>query len=905
MPLIRPGIRKLLHLALRRSDRSVRDVDEEIASHLALRAQQFEARGMTPQAARAEALRRFGPPSSARRHLMHAATYRERRMSVLEKLTTIRHDVAYAIRQLRRSPGFTVAAVALLAIGIGANATMFGVVDRLFLQPPPGIADAGRVKTINLHHRSSVFGEYIASSFSYPFFTELRSGATAFDHLTAWFGPRPLALGRGTQAQQVQGTAVSADYFTTFGVRPARGRFFATNEVAEPVGKRVAVISYGYWQSAFGGAADVVGKPLDLGGSPFTIIGVAAKDFSGATLNATDVWVPVTAAQGLFPFIRPGTLASRGSLWIRIVGHLRPGASPALAAAQVTTLRRADARQPGGGGDTTGVAVLGSLVPGQAPTLRPQPANQVAKLVFAVSILVLLIACANLANLLLARALRRQREIAVRLALGVSRARLIRLLLAESMTLAALGGAAALAVAWFGERLVSAVLYVNRTPLDSGVDGRLVAFTAAIAVVTGLVTGLIPAVRMSRADLTGALKQGPREGAQRSHARTALLLTQGALTALLLVGTGLFVRSLQQINNLNLGFDLDHVMYVDVNVDGMGYTAPERAAVFNRLLADAQAMPGVASAALTVGSPFNNSYAVSFSIPGRKKLPELPDGGPYIYSVSPSFFRTMGTRIVQGRDFTEADLGDHRVAIVNETMARVYWPGTSPLGQCLVVDTAKDCTEVVGVAASSRRQRVVADTTLQFFVPITHAPSYYADERMLIVRSVADASAAADAIRRQLQRAEPNLPYVSVQSMAQIVAPQLRSWRLGARMFGLFGVLALLLGTLGAYSVLSYSVAQRTHEMGVRMALGARVADVVRLIVRQALAVSALSIVVGLALALAGGRFVRDLLFKVSPHDPAVFVGVGVVLLLTALLASVIPAMRASRTDPMAALRTE
>jgi predicted permease len=903
--MIRPGVRRFFRLAVWRTRLRAREVDDEIRFHLEQRAAQLaREQGLTPAEARAEALRLFGGLNEARPRLMAAAREREAHMRRGELLDSVRQDVTYAVRQLRRSPGFALAAVITLALGIGANATMFGVIDRLLLRPPAHVVDPARVMYLS-YVRTFDGRTDDQEAFSYPLYRDLRE-TRAFEHVAA-YSRTSLALGRGPDARRVRAMRVSANYFMTLGVRPALGRLFVAEDDGNPVAPTVAVLGYGFWQSHFGGDAGVLGRSLPLGDGRYTIIGVAPERFVGLGQSAVDLWIPLTAGVDAEDLVNWNK--GRQAFWLRVIGRLRPGVTPAAARADASaTLRAGDERA---GVSPTWIAernpriALISALPRRARANDPDA--KVSLLLGAVSLLVLLLACANVANLLLARGIRRRREIAVRLALGIGRRRLLRLLVLESLVLAALGGVAAVVVAKWGGELVRRVLFAGIDWVDSPVDARVLAYTALAALATGLLAGLAPALQASNPELTGALKEGAREGrVHRSRGRRALLLVQAALTVVLLVGTGLFVRSLRRIEALPLGMDVDRVLVATVSLSGTSYKPAEIRDIYRRLEEAARAMPGVRSAAIGTSLPFSTAWSEEVRVPGRDSLPLTKSGGPYFNAVSPDFFDAIGTRVLRGRGFTAADRGGRqRVAVVNETLARLWWPNESPLGKCMKVggDTMP-CAEIVGVVENARRFQVLEDESVQFFIPIEHAPS---DLRpgALFVRPTGDPAALLGPLRRVLQSAVPNLPYVSVEPFRDQVSPQTRSWRLGATMFGAFGLLALVLAAVGLYGVLAYDVNQRMHEMGVRVALGAQGRDVSRLVVGEGLRIVVLGGAMGFGIAVAAGRFVKPLLFQTSPQEPAVFVVVGVVVLVVALLATVIPAWRAGRVDPVVALRVE
>jgi predicted permease len=421
-----------------------------------------------------------------------------------------------------------------------------------------------------------------------------------------------------------------------------------------------------------------------------------------------------------------------------------------------------------------------------------------------------------------------------------------------------------------------------------------------------VVSGLVPALQASRPDLAVALKAGEREGAyQRSAVRSALLIGQTGLTLVLLVGAGLFVRSLKNVLGLDLGVDTRHLLVATVDTRSAGYTWAETILLYQRMLERAQRLPGIEQAALSLGGPFGSSFAFTVRVSGRDSVPFLKSGGPYYNAVTPGFFATLGTRIVRGRGFTDADhRGAGKVAVLGQTMSRLLWPGHDALGQCIKLGEDSTCTQVVGIAADARRYQLLEDPQMQFYVPLDQDEGRYS-RRTLFLRTSLEPHATAEMVRRALASLAPDLPYVNVQSVQDAVEPQLRPWRLGATVFGLFGGLALLLAAFGLYGMLAYTVAQRSQEMGVRIALGAEASDVVGLVVRQGLRVVAIGLGLGLTVALAASRAVASLLYGVKPDDPLVLAVAALVLVVAALVASYFPARRATRVDPVVALRSE
>jgi putative ABC transport system permease protein len=518
-------------------------------------------------------------------------------------------------------------------------------------------------------------------------------------------------------------------------------------------------------------------------------------------------------------------------------------------------------------------------------------------------VIVLLIACANVANLLLARALRRRKEIAVRLALGVSRARLLAQLFTESVVLALLGGLAGLLVAEWGGAVLRAQFLAKSSQVSVMGDGRTLIFVGVAAVGAGLLTGLAPALQAWRVDVAGHLKAGAREGAvQRSRTRVALLVLQAALSVVLLVGAGLFVRSLRHVRVIPLGYDVDPVLLVDLNMRGVQLDSAHRIVLRHELLAAAQAIPGVERASRQLTVPFWNTWNLDLHVAGIDSVQRL--GEFDLNAVTPEYFSTLGTRLLRGRGI-EAQDGEQapRVMVVSQAMAKALWPSRDPIGQCVRVgaDTVP-CTYVVGVAENIKSQQLGDDPGLFYYLS---EPQWHPEQGGLFLRTRGQAARYAENIRRRLQQLMPGASYVTVTPLRDILGEQTRSWQLGATMFLAFGALALALAAIGLYSVMAYTVSQRTQELGVRAALGAQQRDLVRLVVNEALTLGTAGIVIGVVIALASGQWLGPLLFQESPHDPLVFGFVTVVLLGVTVLASFVPSRRAAQVDPLVALRYE
>jgi putative ABC transport system permease protein len=825
-------------------------------------------------------------------------------------------DLRYALRGLLRTPGFTLAVIATLALGIGANTTMFGVLDTLLLKPPAQVHDASRI--VRVYFKANYFGQTVVNpGASFPGYESLVT-ARGFSAVAAVAGGQ-VSIGDGPAAREAKVVAVSASFFPLLGVTPERGRFFDSTEDRLGAGP-VAVVSHRYWMREMTGDPAAVGRTLRIGQFAYTVIGVAPPGFAGADLEAPDLWLPIQQAAPLLASAE--ALQYRGWFWLSILARLAPGVSPAAATAEADLAYRRAAAASDRARDTLNAVVLGPIQAARGPEMSSDA--KVALWVGLVAFAVLLVACANVANLLLARGMRRRAEVAVRAGLGASRGRLVRQLMVESLVLALAGGAAGLLVALWGGAVVRAFLLPHGVTAGSIVDPRVLGFTGAAAVVVAALAGGAPAWQASRADLASALRSGSRDiAAGRGLLRSSLLATQVALTLVLLVGAGLFLRSLRHAETLDYGFDLGRLLGARAELNGSGApvqitsndagpggeVVDAQSALYLRLVERLRPDPAVASVAASAGSPFESVYGIRGRASGRDSLPRVASGGPYVVAVTPGYFATLGTRILRGRGFTGADTrGALPVAVVSRTFARLVWPDREAIGECLYLGAGGDstCVQVVGVAADMRAQAsdVTGDAPMTYYVPFAQRLARIPLDGLLI-RTRGPAAAVQGEIQHTLQGAVPGLPYVSVQSMLDRVAPLWRSWRLGATMLSVFGLLALVIASLGLYGVTAYGVTQRTREIGLRIALGAGDAGVVRLAVTQAVRATAVGALIGLGIALALARALASLLFGVKPLDPASLGGAVVVLLAVAALAAYLPARRAARVDPMEALRTE
>ncbi len=840
---------------------------------------------------------------------------------MLRSLDWLRQDVRYALRGLRKAPVFTLAVVLTLGLGLGANAAMFGVIDQLMFRPFPYLRDPARVNRVYL--RVPGRDRFLTrESFPYARYLDLRNWTTSFSQSAAFF-PVTVAVGSGEAARERRIAAVSASFFEFFDARPVIGRYFTSAEDSVPAGANVAVISFDYWRTELGGRADVLSQSILVNNVLCAIIGVAPQGFVGVadgssperSTGSSDgtppaVFIPITTFGGHQPGGSSVDYWRRYTWdWAEMMVRRRPGVTVAQASADLTLayvrsrdaarlihdwMPRVDPVRP--------VAIAGALKTAAGP--YPGLEARTLRWVTGVAVILLLVACANVANLYLTRALRRRREIALRLALGVSRSRLVRQSVTESLILALLGGGAGIAMAQWGGQVLRQLFLTGGTGVVA--DWRTLALAIAAAAAVGVLTGLIPVLSVQHDDLAGSFKSGAREGTyHRSRLRNALLVSQATFSVILLVGAGLFVRSLDHVRHLRLGYDTDRVLMVRWERRGEQMTVDERLALRHRLLARAQSIPGVERAAWVSNVPLQGTSTMRLTLPGIDSVARL---GRFTYqSAGPDYFAVMDTRILRGRGFTDTDrLGTAQVAVVSDRMARTLWPGRDALGECMHVGAAGSdaaaCTTVVGVAEDALHDPV-RDEPMRYYLPMEQFPAEGGS--LLLVRVRGTPGAMAEPVRKALQPEMPGQQYVVTESMGSLLEAQQRSWRVGATMFVAFGLLALVVAAVGLYGVIAFDVTQRMQELSVRVALGAQRLSVLRLVVGHSLRFAVAGAALGVVLSLFAGRFIQPLLFSESASDPLVFACVSAVILVVALVASASPALRAASADPTDALRSE
>lgn len=890
--------RRLFQLGLRRPGSGCA-VDWEIEHHLSEQTELLIQEGLDPPAARREAERRFGNLPQHRRHLVNM----ERRRRMLKKGVEwdgiFRSMVVHAFRGVIRSPGMTGAVVLTLGLGLGVNTVMFSVVDRLLLRPPGHVEEPHEVRRI-LVHGTLFGGERTLPAVTFGDVQDLRS-IPEFASVGASSNAREWTLGRGPDAMRVRAVLATFDFFPTLGVSPLMGRFFGEDDDRiDAVG--TLVISEELWERALGRDPEVLGRTLEVDDQPYTVIGVAPRGFTGTDLTPVDVWLPALPAE----FLNRGDdgfVASRGSYWLRAVVRMAEGASSAVAESRATALHlggRADRIEEGRFNPDTYV-LTAPLIEARGPTASAT--SKTALWLGGVSLIVLIVACANVANLLLARASRKGRETAIRLSLGASRFRLLTEMVLGGLLLSGLGGLAALALAHIGGRIVQSSLLPDIAWSGSVLTVRTMGLTILLSVVAGLLAALGPGIQSTRPDLSRDLKEGGRGGThRRSRVRTTLTVAQTAMSVILLVGAGLFIRSVNEVRNLDLGLDVDRLVLAVLETNGEEMAAMDR----NRLYQDAMdrvgRVPGVAGVAAT-NVPFQSYMRTDLRLPGVDSLP-IPQGvGPLFYSVTPGYLEVLGLAILRGRSLQETDLeGAPLVTVVNETMARSLWPDGDALGACIYFNGGEDCTTVVGVVENASVGEIEGSQWLTYYLPL--AQTGFAAQG-LYVRADNDARAVAATVAPLLRSVSPSVRFADVRTLRQILEPQSRSWTMGATLFSAFGILALLVATVGLYSVLAFDVLQRTREIGIRTALGAERGQVLRGVIVDGGRFAVLGCLFGLVASLLMAPFIEPLLFHVRGRDPWVLTGVTLVLLTVGLLSSLPPALRATSVDPVEALRQE
>jgi macrolide transport system ATP-binding/permease protein len=814
-------------------------------------------------------------------------------------MQTLWQNLRYGARMLMKKPGFTLIAVISLALGVGANTAIFSVVNAALLRPLPV---EGPEALVGLYNKIPQDPNY--NRFSYPNYVDVRDRNQSFESLAAYYFT-PFNLSGGGQTERVNGKVVSGNYFSTLGVKMNQGRAFLPEEDRAPNANPVAVIGYGLWQRRFGGDPALVGKTITLNGQGFTVVGVTPPQFQGAEVGmAPDVFAPMMMQSRAMP--GRNWLDGRGIGWLRVVGRLKPGVSVEQARSEMTALGDQMRSEHPQINESFGIAVVKDF--GIHPQFRDIARNFLLILMALVA-LVLLIACANVASLLLARAAERQQEIGVRLALGAGRAAVIGQLLTESMLLAVLGGVAGLVIApWLIDALSVTVAQANPmpSPVEFQLDRRVFAFTGTAAVLTGLVFGLAPAISAARTDPMKIIK-GDTAGRSpvRTRLRSIFVGAQVALSLALLVAAGLFIRSLQSAQRIDVGFDTERQLLLRFDLGLQGYDRERGRAFAQQLEQRVAGLPGVQSVTFADVEPLGlgSDQDTRIAIDGYTPPSGLQDVTINYNVVGSNYFQTMNIPLVQGRDFGAQDHEKSLpVAIVNETAARRFWPNQPAVGRRVRYGSRGPEVEVIGVARDSKYITLGEGPTPYLYMPMSQS---YLSSATLQARVSGDPSQLIDAAQREVQALDKDLPVFGVKTMRQHLQGALMAPGLAAALLGVFGAVAMLLAAVGIYGVVSYVVAGRTREFGLRMALGARPRNVAWLALRGGMTPVWIGIVIGLGASLAATRLLESFLYGVSASDPMTYAAAAALLGAVALLASFIPARRATKVDPMVALRVE
>jgi predicted permease len=887
-----------------------RDLDEELQAYLELVSAEKMREGVSPEKAYRDTRRDTGGVEQVKESV------RDVRAGVW--LDGLVRDFRYGVRTLAKNPAFTLIAMATLALGIGANTAMFSLLDQVVLGLLP-VRDPERVVIVREtgNHYGNSYGP---NTISWPMFEDLRDNNQVFSGMFCRF-PATVAIGYGDRAAQISAELVSGSYFPILGVGAALGRTIATDDDAVPDSRPVVVLSYSFWRSYFDGNRSIVGRTIDLNSHAMTVIGVAQPGFDGVELGASaKVFVPIMMKTEMTPHSDGLKDRRRRLSWITAYGRLKPSVTFEQAQLSLQPLMHSilemEVQQPEFTRSTTPadrepfLRNRAELLPGSENELREDMRKPLWLLV-ALTGAVLLLACASLANLLLARATAREREFAVRLAIGAGRARIIRQLLTESLLLSTAGAVVGLALAFLTNRVLLRIYLPADAAAEFAVspipDGRVLAFVVGAMLLTALVFGLLPAVRGSRTEITLSLKD--RSGAASASGislRRMLVGVQVALSLLLLVCAGLFVRTLRNLESVGPGFPTDHLLTFRIDPSLNGYSDEETKSFYERLNVNLQTMPGVASVGFSA-MPLLKGYAWQNAVLGKDFGGAPIEEQPVLSNVGPGYFATLGIPIVAGRAFTAQDDGPSKYAVINESFARQYFPGRTPIGQRFgLVDDMRPVSpdiEVIGVIPDRKYRDLRETPPAQAYFP------YFQDAHFrfmnIYLRTQADPRQIENELRERMRQFDPHVPLVGLQTMNEQIGFSLRTERLVASLSAVFGGLATLLAVIGLYGVTAYAVMRRTREIGIRMALGAVPGDVIAMVMREVLILIGAGLAAGFLLALALANLVRSQLFGLNPRDPLTFVGSAIVLTVAAGLAGLIPALRASSLATTTALRHE
>ncbi len=813
-------------------------------------------------------------------------------------MNTLLQDLRFGIRMLLKSPSISIVATIALALGIGANTAIFSVVNAVLLRPLP-FPDADSLVSL---FETDLKRGLQRGTHSYPNFLDLRAQNTVFERVSSYHGSDFILSGRGEPAR-LQGSVVTSDLFPLLGVQPMLGRTFLPDDDKPSENGRVIILSQPLFQKRFNSDPSILNQAITLNGISYTVVGVMPAGFEFPIQNdPVELWTTIAGdASGETPIT-----AQRGAHFLQVIGRLKPGVTQAQAQAEITAIASRLEQQYPDTNTRRGLRVdsaLSALVGDIRPTLF---------ILLGAVACVLLIACANVANLLLARATGRHKEMAIRAAMGASRVRVIRQLLTESVLLSLLGGAVGLLLAvWWSDLLIALGKEDIPRAVQVGIDLRVLGFTLGVSLLTGLIFGLAPAFHSSKSGLIDALKEGGRgtsEGARRNKVRNVLVVSELAIAVVLLVGAGLLIKSLWRLQKVNSGLQPENVLTFNIGLPEK-YDSEKQARFFIDLKSRLEATPGVQSASSVLPLPLSGDrFGISFEIEGRPMAPKDHPTGDF-FSTGVGYFRTMGIPIIKGREFEDRDrYGATPVVIITETLARQFFPNEEPIGKRIkpgintIEGDKTTMREIIGVVGDIRNRSLDTEPKPAYYVPQTQVPF---DQMVMVVKTTGDPHSLISAATKQVAAMDQDIPVFSVKTMEEYLSASVAAPRFSTTLLSIFAAVALVLTIVGLYGVMSYSVAQRTNEIGIRLALGAQSRDVLVMIVKQGSWLIGLGLVIGLAGAYALTRLIASLLFGVTAKDPFTFISVAVLLGAVGLLACYVPALRATKVDPMEALRYE
>jgi predicted permease len=894
-----------------------REVDEELAFHLDMRVRRLVDAGWPPEAARAEALRQFGDLDTVRDSCVAMDQQRERTMRRLNLVTELVQDTTFALRTLRHNLGYAAVIVIALAVGIGANTAIFTLVDALLVTTLPvkhpeelvGVGDPRRVGGMSI-------GSPRTDLLSYQLYKDLARENTVFSDVIATGRSSRLDMridSAHRELEHARGRYVTGNYFSMLGVPAAAGRTFG-QEVDQSVDAApVATISYGYWTRRFHNDPSIIGKTILVNNVRITIVGVAAQRYTGEVVGVyTDIWLPVAISDALNPNRR--TLDDRGTAWLLAIGRLKPGATLAQAKQQVTTILQRSIVSHATPLDAKAfldVKPTYYVQDGSKGFSRIRITFQAPLLTLMIGVALLLcIICANVANLMLARSIARGRELSVRQALGAGRSRLVRQLLTESMVLALVSAAAGLLFAWWGSRTLLRLASAGQ--LDIGMNLTVLAFTLGVSLAAVALFGLLPALRASRVDLASSIRSGAQSlsgslgsRGQRAPLGKLLITAQVTLSVVLLVGATMLARSLRNTQATDIGVDRDHLVIVDVDVLARGYNGPVLARLAHDLRDRIAAIPGIAAVSFSENGVFSGSdNGTSLQVPGFVAR-SVEDTLIAFDHVGPGYFNAAGTRVLEGRELTAADENKPvQVIVVNESFAKFYYPGASAIGRFIRADSLS--LQIVGVVKDVHQNGIKEDNLRRMYLPYVHTgESSQPGTLRLVARAAGEPSSVVQQIRRTILSVDPSLPIDGIDPLSGLLARSIAQERLVAQLATAFGVLALVLAAIGLYGLMTYTISRRTREIGLRIALGAQRGRVLRLVMLDAMRLVVVGLVLGVLVAYLSTGLLETQLNGVKPGDPLSILVAALVLMASAILAALLPALRASRVEPMIALRSE